>query len=296
MDMDIHQLRSFVAVAEELHFSRAAERLQVTQPSLSQHIRQLEKQLKTELFVRTTRRVELTTPGMELLGRAKRILTAVDDATHATEQAAQGKLGRLSVGFTGTTTYELLPTMAKSFRAQCPDVELTLLGEMVTPLQVDALLAGTLDVGFLRPPVDAPEIQLSIVRREPLGVVLPEWHHLASQATVDLLALADEPFVVHPSRSVVHRTVLQTCLDAGFRPRVAQEVGETSVAVSLVAAGLGVALLPESTQHVYVTGTVFRKLTGTDTHMELAMAWRRSSEQEPLLRRFRQVADQALSG
>lgn len=147
--VDLHHLKSFVAVAEELHFHRAAERLRVTQPSLSQHIRQLEKDLGTSLLVRTTRRVELTTAGQELLARARLILASVDDAVHATLQAALGKLGRLRVGFTGTSTYELLPATARIFRRDSPSVELVLKGEMVTPLQVDELLAGTLDVGFL---------------------------------------------------------------------------------------------------------------------------------------------------
>lgn len=294
--MDINQLRSFIVVAEELHFRRAAEQLHVAQPSLSQQIRQLEKDLKTALFVRSTRRVELTAAGRELLARARLIIAGMDEAVHAVEQAAQGKLGRLAVGFTGTSTYELLPTMAREFRAEAPRVELALLGEMITPSQVDALLAGTLDVGFLRPPVDAPELRVDVVRREPLGVVLPESHALAAQASIALPALADEPFVAHPSRSVVHHTMLRTCLEAGFHPRVVQEAAETSVAVSLVAAQLGVALLPASVRHVQVTGTVFRPLHGTDAHMELAMAWRRDNEQTPLLQSFLRVARKVLSG
>ncbi|MEU0469394.1 LysR family transcriptional regulator [Amycolatopsis thermoflava] len=288
--MDIHHLRSFVAVAEELHFHRAAERLHVTQPSLSQHVRQLEKDLKTTLLVRTTRRVELTAAGRELLARARLILAAIDDAVHATEQAALGKLGRLTVGFTGTTTYELLPTLAKMFRADSPRVELVLLGEMVTPVQVDALLAGSMDVGFLRPPVDEPELCLDVVRREPMGVVLPERHPLAARASVRPADLADEPFVCHPSRSSVHTTVLRTCLEAGFEPRIVQESAQTSVVMSLVAAELGVALLPESVRHVHVTGTVFRPLRDTTAHMELAMAWRRAHEDTPLVQRFLRVA------
>lgn len=287
--MDFHHLKSFVAVAEELHFHRAAERLRITQPSLSQHIRQLEKGLGTPLFVRTTRRVELTTAGQELLGRARLILAAVDDAAHATAQAALGKLGRLTVGFTGTSTYELLPAMARAFRHDSPHVELVLKGEMVTPLQVDALLAGTLDVGFLRPPVDTPELEVEVMRQERLGVVLPEGHHLTTRASVELAALANEPFVSLPARSVMHHTMLRTCVEGGFHPDVVQEATETSVVVSLVAAELGVAILPESVRHVHVTGTVFRPLRETTASMELAMAWLRDND-SPIIRRFLQVA------
>lgn len=293
--MDLHHLKSFVAVAEELHFHRAAERLRVTQPSLSQHIRQLEKDLGTSLLARTTRRVELTAAGQELLTRARLILAAVDDAVHATAQAALGKLGRLTVGFTGTSTYELLPAMARVFRQDSPCVESVLKGEMVTPLQVDELLAGTLDAGFLRPPVDAPELQVEVVRQEPLGVVLPEGHPLTARASVDLSALANEPFVSLPTRSVMHHTMLRTCFEAGFHPEVVQEATETSVVVSLVAAELGVAILPESVRHVHVTGTVFRPLRGSIASMELAMAWRRNND-SAILGRFLQVARSVLVG
>jgi DNA-binding transcriptional LysR family regulator len=184
--------------------------------------------------------------------------------------------------------------MARLFRSAVPDAELVLHGEMITPVQVEALLAGALDIGFLRPPFDAPELDLQVVRKEPLGVVLPEGHPLSARSSVSLASLADQSFVGHPSTSVMHRTMLRACIEAGFHPRVVQEAQDTAVVVSLVAAELGVAVLPESVRHVIVTGTVFRPLHDVDVQMELAMAWRRGEDAKPLVRRFLGIARQAL--
>lgn len=285
--MELRHLRYFVAVAEEQHFGRAAERLHMAQSPLSQQIRQLEHELGTSLFLRTTRKVELTPAGALLLERTRRILAEVEAAVVDVQRAERGEVGRLAVGFTGSATYELLPSIATALRSSLPNVELELHGEMLTPAQVEALLEGVLDVGLLRPPVRSPGLVVDVIRREPLVVVLPANHPAAAGRTVRLAALADEPFVTYPShfRSVVHDAVDTACGKAGFEPRVAQEVGETATLVSLVAAGIGVALVPASVQHLRITGAVYRPLAGTSEEVALAVA-RRASDTNPVVQQF----------
>jgi DNA-binding transcriptional LysR family regulator len=288
--VDLRRLRYFVAVAEERHFGRAAERLHMAQPPLSQQIRRLESELGVTLLHRTTRSVELAPAGEVLLVRAREILAAVDDASEDTRRAARGEFGRLAVGFTGSATYELLPKVAAALRSALPGVVLDLRGELLTPAQLAGLLDGTLDLGLLRPPVRERELAVEVVRSEPLVAVLPEAHPLAAADAVPLEELASEPFVVYPShfRSVVHDAVEDTCEAHGFLPRVALEVSETSTLVSFVAAGLGVSLVPESVRHMTVHGAVYRPLTGEAAAVELAVAWRRD-EVTPALERAVEV-------
>jgi DNA-binding transcriptional LysR family regulator len=274
--VELRLLRSFVAVAEERHFGRAAERLHMAQPPLSQQIRRLEAQLGVTLLRRTTRSVELAPAGEVLLARAREILAAVDSAAEDTLRAARVEFGRLAGGFTGSATYALLPQVAAALRGALPGVVLDLRGELLTPAQVEGLLAGTLDLGLLRPPVRERDLAVEVVRREPLVAVLPEAHRLAGHETVPLEELAAEPFVVYPShfRSVVHDAVEEACAAHGFLPRVALEVSETATLVSFVAAGLGVSLVPESVRHMTVHGAVYRPLSREVAEVELALAWR----------------------
>ena len=292
--MELRHLRYFVAVAEECHFGRAAQRLHIAQPPLSQQIRQLEAELGVRLLTRSTRSVELTPAGARYLARARSILAGVDAAREEAVRVADGRIGRVVIGFTGSATYELLPSLSRRLRQQSPGIELDLRGELLTPSQVDGLNDGTLDIGFLRPPVRSPEIDVHPLRRERLVVVLPENHPQASQARISLADLADEPFIIYPShhRSVVHDAVLDACQSAGFSPR-ATEVAETSTLVSFVAAGLGVALVPASVQHLRITGAVYRPLAGDSPTVELAVATRRG-ETSPAVRRVLVLAEQSL--
>ena len=171
--VELRRLRYFVAVAEERHFGRAAERLHIAQPPLSQQIRRLEAELGTPLLYRTTRTVQLSPAGEVLLVRAREILAAVDAAAEDARRAARGEYGRLAIGFTGSATYALLPALAAALRDALPGVVLDLRGELLTPAQVARLLDGTLDLGLLRPPVRARELRVEVLRREPLVAVLP---------------------------------------------------------------------------------------------------------------------------
>jgi DNA-binding transcriptional LysR family regulator len=274
--MELRHLRYFVAVAEECHFGRAAARLHIAQPPLSQQIRQLEDELGVTLLNRSTRKVELTPAGQVYLERARTVLAAVSAAGVEAGRVAAGEIGRLTIGFTGSATYELLPTLTRVLRADFPGIELDLKGEMLTPDQVSALQDRTLDIGFLRPPVHARDLVVRLLRREPLIAVLPETHPLAASDTVRLAKLRDEPFITYPShnRSVVYDAVLEACQRVGFSPAKVQEVAETSTLVAFVAAGLGVALVPASVQHLKITGATFRPLAGTTQEVALAVATR----------------------
>jgi len=294
--MELRHLRSFVAVAEERHFGRAAERLHMAQPPLSQQIRRLEAELGATLLHRTTRSVELAPAGDVLLVRAREILALVEGATEDARRAARGEFGRLAVGFTGSATYALLPQVAAALRSELPGVVLDLRGELLTPAQVERLLDGRLDVGLLRPPVRDGDLAVEVVRSEPLVAVLPEAHPLAEADSVPLEELEGEPFVVYPShfRSVVHDAVEATCAAHGFHPRVALEVSETATLVSFVAAGLGVSLVPESVRHMTVHGAVYRPLARDAAAVELAVAWRRA-DTSPVLERALEVVRRSVA-
>jgi DNA-binding transcriptional LysR family regulator len=282
--VELRHLRAFIAVAEELHFGRAAPRLQISQSPLSQSIRTLEAELGVRLLERTTRRVSLLPAGEAFLPRAREALAAAIAAIEDARAAAAGELGRLAVGFTGSMTYALLPVLAKALRAQLPRLQLELRGEMLTPDQVDGLVSGRLDIGFLRPPLDHASLQFEPVGAEPLVVALPQGHPLARLDKVPVARLENEPFITYPShfRSVVHDAVAATCAEHGFLPTVAMEVGETATLVSFVAADAGIALVPASAQLMTVGGAVYRPLLGSTHSVQIAMAWRRSDER-PLL-------------
>lgn len=274
--MELRQAEAFVAVAEELHFGRAAARLHIAQPPLSQTIRKLEAELGVALLRRTTRRVEVLPAGDAFLVRAREMLATADSAADEARAAAAGELGRLALGFTGSMTYALLPVLAKALRAQLPRVRVELHGELLTPQQVERLRAGTLDVALLRPPVVHADLRVEPVGAEALIVALPAGHRLARLERVPVAELASEPFVAYPShfRSVVHDSVEATCAANGFVPIVAMEVGETSTMISFVAADVGVALVPASAGLMTVQGAVYRPLSGASQSVQLAMCWR----------------------
>ncbi|HEY9563734.1 MAG TPA: LysR substrate-binding domain-containing protein [Nocardioides sp.] len=272
--MELRHLRYFVAVAEELHFGRAAQRLHMAQPPLSQQIRQLEAELGVALFTRTTRQVTLTPAGARYLERARAVLASVAQAGEEAARVATGEVGRVSIGFIGSATYSLLPALARDLRAGLPEIEIEVKGEMLTPDQVVALHDGVIDLALMRTPVPDEDIEVYVVRREPLVVALPSQHPLAQSETVAVKDLAREPFITYPSehRSVLHDAVLTLCQRSGFTPRRAVQVAETSTLVVFVAAGMGVAIVPESVTALQLEGVSFRPLSDKVT-VELAIGW-----------------------
>jgi DNA-binding transcriptional LysR family regulator len=272
--MELRHLRYFRAVAEELHFGRAADRLHIAQPPLSQQIRQLERELGVTLLVRSTRRVELTPAGQAYLRRAVAILDAVKDAGEQAQRIAAGVEGRLAIGCVGSATYSLLPRLVRALRESLPGVEVSVRGEMLAPAQIAALLAGEIDLALLRPPVEESGVMLETVRRDRLLVALPEGHELASRDQLRIGDLRDEEFVAHAGhgRSVMNSVLTAMCADAGFVPRVRHEVEETSTLVTLVAAGLGVAIVPDPTAALDIAGVRYRPLVPDRLGVDLVAA------------------------
>ncbi|WP_427891961.1 LysR substrate-binding domain-containing protein [Kribbella sp. GL6] len=290
--MELRHLRYFVAVAEERHFGRAAARLHIAQPPLSQQIRQLEGELGVQLLRRTTRRVELTAAGKAYLDRARQIIAAVSSAAGEAQRVAAGLQGRLVIGCVGSATYSLLPQLVRTLREELPDVEVSVQGEMLAPDQAGALLAGRIDLGLLRRPVDEDALRVRTLRADRLIVAVPDGHRLAGRSRLRLRDLAGEDFVIHAGggRSVMHDAVRARCREAGFEPRVRHEVAETSTLVTFVAAGLGVAVVPEPTAELLVPGVAYRPLTGRAT-VELAAATRADDEAPHLHRTLAVLAN-----
>lgn len=288
--MELRHLRYFVAVAEERHFGRAAARLHMAQPPLSQQIRQLEAELGIRLLHRTTRRVDLTPAGAAYLDRARDVLAAVDAAAVEAQRVDAGLEGRLVVGCVGSATYSLLPSLARTLREQVPAVDFSFRGEMLVPDQVEALHRGDIDLALLRPPIEAPGpgVALTPLRRERLIVALPDAHRLAGRKRLRVADLRDESFIVHPGRgrSVMNARVADLCHAAGFEPRIRQEVGETSTLVTFVAAGLGVAVVPETVAALGIAGAAYRPLSGGGV-IELSAAIRAGNETPQLARAMR---------
>jgi len=273
--MDLRQLRYFVAVAEECHFGRAAQRLHMAQPPLSQAIRRLEEDLGVELLERTTRRVALTPAGERFLGRSRQILHEVDQAAREAARIAAGEIGRVVIGVVGSATYALLPPVARRLREEYPDIDFEFTSEMLTADQVSRLGDGTIDIALMRPPLATEGLLLRVLRSEPLVVALPESHPLASRDVLDLGELRDETFVTYPAdrRSVLYDTFLAACEAHGFHPTHTVQVAQTSTIVVFVAAGIGVAVLPASAAHLRLEGVRFLPLADTPS-VELAVGWR----------------------
>ncbi|GAA2626313.1 LysR substrate-binding domain-containing protein [Paractinoplanes durhamensis] len=284
--MELRHLRAFVTLAEEQHFGRAAARLHIAQPGLSQQIKQLEREFGVELFSRTTRRVELTEAGHRFAAHARAMLGSADRATADMALIAQGQAGRVSVGFIGSATYDLLPQTAREVRDTLPGVRLELHGELLSPALLDGLLDGTYDLVVLRPDnIHNPGARVRVLRSERLIAVLPDLHPLAGEWRIDLAALAGEPFVMHFSghRSSMHEHVLAACAAAGFQPPEIVEVGETATLVVFVAAGLGVALVPEPVRSLALDGVAYVALSDAAT-VDLAIATRTGEESAAVAR------------
>jgi DNA-binding transcriptional LysR family regulator len=285
--MELRHLRYFVAVAEELHFSRAADRVHVAQPALSRQIRDLEEELGLRLFERDRRRVALTAAGVAFLDEIKSLLGHVERAVETARRAARGEHGSLRIGYVPAVIYTALPEIVRGYRRRFPGVEVRL-SEMNPAVQVEALLSDRVDVGFLRGPIQEPALAVETVLQEPLVVALPSGHALGGHKRIALVMLAGEPFVL-PARSRgpgFHDQIIAICRNAGFSPRVVQE-GSQIDALSLVASGAGVAIVPTSLQALRRAGVVYRPLREQRV-TRLDMVWRKDAT-SPVLREFLQA-------
>lgn len=294
--MELRHLRYFQTVAEEKHFGRAALRLHMAQPPLSQQIKQLEDELGVKLLSRTTRRVDLTPAGVAYLARVRAILQSVEAAGDEALRIGSGLEGHLVVGCVGSATYSLLPALARALREQLPDVDFAFQGEMLSPDQVAALRDGSIDLALLRPsgdPVDQADLTMLPLREEKYVVALPEGHRLSTRSTVRIGDLRDEDFIVHAGhgRSAMYDAVVGLCRGAGFEPAIRHEVAETSTLVTFVAAALGVAVVPEPVSALVVAGTVYRPLVNP-SRMKLVAATRASDDSALLARTVKVLLQQ----
>jgi len=278
MGVDVRRLRYFLAVAEELHFGRAAERLHIAQPALSRQIASLESAIGALLFDRTRSHIHLTAAGEALLPRARDILARVADAARVARRAAEGKVGVIQIGFVGSATFSILPGILNAFRTSHPEVELVLHAMNTAELKV-ALIARSIDVAFARPGILDPEIVNEVVFREPLVVALPENDPIAAQSYIALADLATRPFVLYPRhpRPSFADTILQLCRNEGFAPDIAQETMEIQTALSLVSVGAGVSLVPEATSGAQLQGVAYRPIVGEAPQTELSLDYRRDN-------------------
>lgn len=284
--VDLKHLRYFVAVAEELHFGRAAARLGIAQPPLSQQIQRLEAELGVLLFQRTNRSVALTDAGRVLLEESRRLLGDVNGAVEATRRAGRGESGSLTVAFAASVMFLTLPAIIHRFRARYPDVRLDL-REMPTAPQLLGLKNGDLDIGFVREPAPDDALRSETVLREPLLLAVAKGHPLGGRARVALADFARDDFVLFP-RDVapgLHAQVFALCREAGFTPRVVQVSRELYTTVSLVEAGVGVTIIPASIRKLGWKGVRYLPIRSDMAETRIDMAWHVGNTR-PVLRAF----------
>lgn len=283
----MRQLRYFVAVAEKLHFGRAAEALHISQPPLSRAIRALEARVGADLFVRSKRRVELTPAGARFLEEAKRVTAQLERAVLEARGVAAGERGRLRIGFVSLADYGVLPGLLRELKARYPGVTLAL-REMLSPDQSAALARGELDFGLLLPPVsDAATLEHVVVQRERFLVALPARHRLAKEGKIAMRELRGEPLVMVPREIApgLYDIVAGLAQRAGFSLDVAQEAIQMQTVVSLVSSGLGAAVVPASIANLGRRGVVYRELTDPHPRLDVWLAWPRGAR-STLLREF----------
>jgi len=266
MSIDLKQLRYFLAVAEEKSFSRAAERLHISQPPLSQQIMKLEAELGVKLFARTTRTFELTVAGKALMQEASDLLGKMRMTIDTVRQIDRGEVGRLRVGIVGSAMWGPIPSMLEEFQSKYPRVTWTI-HELGPTVQYDALRAKQIDVGFWREPkLEEDELKRDNMRqelcfRENICVAVNEHHPLAKQESIELKDIADEPMLTLAlDKSSFPRYLIQCCVKAGFQPTIFQEANEPQTLLAMVGAGLGVTLMPETTSRIGWPGVVFLPL------------------------------------
>jgi len=289
--MELRHLTYFIAVAEELHFGRAAQRLHISQPPLSQQIRRLEEEIGVRLLNRTKRRVEITPAGEAFLAEARQIIAAAEEAVRRAVRADKGEIGSLAVGFIGSANYSVLPPVIREFRRRFPDVEISLT-EMNTSNQIEALRAGRIQAGFLRPPpgIEAAGLATAPVFREPLVVAMSQNHPLQGELTLPLRLLAKESFIMIPRRRGpgYFDYLIALCQQEGFSPYIVLEASQFHTIIGLVAAELGIAVVPASMQRSRFAGVVFRTVAG-GAETVLHMVWMNNSN-SPVLDNFLTVA------
>lgn len=293
--MDLRHLRYFIAVAEELHFTRAAERLHIAQPPLSKQIRQLEEEIGVTLLHRTKRHIELTDAGRLFLDRARKILQATELAVIQTQHAQRGEIGRLAVGFFEYTSYTFMPPILRAYRERFPGVEVQLRWFPVIE-QAAALERGDVDISFLRRIGEFEGVFSETIYKESFILAIPDKHRLTKGKAVSLADCANEDFITYFPKSApdFHSMITRMCATAGFVPRIASEVGQIHTALGLVSSGAGIAFVPAAVEKVHFDKVQYRRIKGNMPKIELKLGWTQTNP-SPLVRAFLDTAKHVLN-
>jgi DNA-binding transcriptional LysR family regulator len=278
--MELRHLRYFLAVAETLHFGRAAARLNIAQPPLSVQIRDLEHEVGTALFYRGPRGVAMTDAGVAFLPRAEAILAASRQAIAVARDAAAGRDGRLVIGFMPSLAYTILPHLLPTYRQSFPRVAISLREVAVTDKE-EALLSGSVDVGLYRPPARHPEIAMAPIGEEQMILALPSGHRLARRRQIAPSAIIGEPLVMYPASrgdAGLYGTVAAFLRTHGIEPDPAEVAGTIHTALGLVLAGAGIAIVPESSASLRLPGLAFRSFTDPQARVQLVACCRHGDQ------------------
>lgn len=282
-------LISFICVAEELHFGRAAQRLHIAQPALSRQISQLEERIEVLLFKRTQRKVALTPAGHCFLERAYQITADINRATKEVQQVGSGEAGKLSIGFIHSSTYGITPRILRHFHEQFPQVELEL-SEMTIADQVKALLEERIDVGILRPPISNHSIQTQILYNDPFIVAIPDSHTLKNQSSIKLSALTNESFILFSQSSspLFYSKIIAMCEKSGFIPKVVQRATQIHTVIGLVSAKMGISIVPSVAKNLHIPNVKFLTIQDSPPPVQVALGWNKAND-SPILSSFRDL-------
>ncbi len=292
---DLGQLRCFVAVARELNFRRAAVLLNMTQPPLSRQVKLLEDTLGVQLFERTRHSVKLTTVGQIFLVDATRLLNLAEQATNTVRRASKGETGSVRIGFTGAAGHEIVPRLLAAAKKELPDIEI-IIDELVSAAQIEAFAANSIDLGIMRPLASRYKLESFLIEREQLNVALPASHALADCKYIDLMSLNGEPFIMHSPKGgkFLHDRVMGLFFSSGIMPYFVQYVDLMPTMISMVRAGLGMAIVPSSCQRFRFDNVVFRPIQSDAVFLEMIMAWRQD-QSIPAVMALRRMAEEYFS-
>lgn len=285
--MELRHLKYFKTVAEELHFGKAAKRLNMAQPPLSLQIRQLEEELGVPLFRRTKRSVTLTQEGHVFLEKVYQLLENLNESIETVRLVNRGESGEIVIGFLASAAYDVLPSIIKSYRHHYPSIHVTL-KQLTTAEQLKALQDETIDIGIISEPIETTLFNYEIIRQEPMVVALPSNHSLTrAQHPITLSDLASEAFILtgRKENQLHYDKVINSCGLAGFSPHILQETKEMSTLISLVSAGIGIAIVPSSIQSLLQNEVVYREISDSHIKTVTALVWD-SKNDSPIVNAF----------
>ncbi|MDN0192064.1 als operon DNA-binding transcriptional repressor AlsR [Bacillus stercoris] len=289
--MELRHLQYFIAVAEELHFGKAARRLNMTQPPLSQQIKQLEEEVGVTLLKRTKRFVELTAAGEIFLNHCRMALMQIGQGIELARRTARGEHGHLVIGFVGSATYEFLPPIVREYRKKFPSVKIEL-REISSSRQQEELLKGNIDIGILHPPLQHTALHIETAQSSPCVLALPKQHPLTSKESITIEDLKDEPIITVAKEAwpTLYMDFIQFCEQAGFKPNIVQEATEYQMVIGLVSAGIGITFVPSSAKKLFNLDVTYRNMDQIQLNAEWVIAYRKDNH-NPLLKHFIHISN-----